>query len=338
MTEPNPGRRAATAIAHPNLALIKYWGKRDRALNLPATGSLSVTMGAFTTTSSVEFLDGPGPDVILINGREADGGSATRIASFLDLVRSEAGIDAAARIDSSNDFPTAAGLASSSSAFAAMAVAACAASGLCPATRDLSLLARRGSGSAARSVFGGFVEMSPGSRSDGADAVAEPLAPKEHWDLRIVVAITDAREKRVGSTEGMELTAATSPYYPAWVESSEADLDRARAAVAARDLSALGEVAEHSALKLHGACLAARPGLLYWRGGTVEALHAVRELRAAGEQAWFTVDAGPQVKVLTTAESAEVVVGRLRQIPGVQAVYVSDVGGPARVVPADETA
>jgi len=330
-------RRVATAVAHPNLALIKYWGKRDRALNLPATGSLSVTMAAFTTTSRVEFLDEPGPDSIVINGREADGGSMTRIASFLDLVRSEAGLDAAARIDSSNDFPTAAGLASSSSAFAAMAVAACEATGLSPSTRELSLLARRGSGSAARSVYGGFVEMGPGSRSDGADAVAEPLAPEEHWDLRIVVALTDRGCKRVGSTEGMELTAATSPYYPAWVETSEADLDRARSAVRSRDLVELGDVAEHSALKMHAACMAARPGLVYWRGGTVEAIHAVREMRAAGHVAYFTIDAGPHVKVLCTADSVAPVEERLRRIQGVEEIFVSDVGGPARVVPAPES-
>jgi len=198
--------------------------------------------------------------------------------------------------------------------------------------RELSLLARRGSGSAARSVYGGFVEMNLGTRADGTDSVAEPIAPREHWDLRIVVAIAGRKQKRVGSSEGMELTAATSPYYPAWVDTAEADLDRARAAVAARDLVALGEVAEYSALKMHAACMAAQPGLLYWRGGTVEAIHAVREMRDTGHVAYFTVDAGPHVKVLCSPGSADVIEGRLRLIPGVEEVVVSDVGGPASAV------
>lgn len=321
------------AVAHPNLALVKYWGKRDRALNLPATGSLSVSMGAFTTRTRVRFGEGRGRDEVLVNGEEADGGTATRICEFLDLVRTEAGLDGLrAEVSSHNDFPTAAGLASSSSAFAALGLAACKAASLHPTASELSLLSRRGSGSAARSVFGGYVEMRQGNRSDGQDSVAVPLAPADHWDLRIVIAVTDPRPKRVGSTEGMELTRKTSPYYKPWVDSSGEDLRRAREAVKNKDLPALGKVAEHSALKMHACALAAQPGLMYWRGGTIEAMHAVREMRSAGHAAWFTVDAGPHVKVLCTPEDEEAIEGRLRCIPGVTDVLVSPVGAAARLI------
>lgn len=327
--------RFGEAVAHPNLALVKYWGKRDRALNLPATGSISISMGAFRTRTAVEFGSDRGADEVVLNGETADGGTSTRISEFLDLVRTEAGLDGvAAKVTSENDFPTAAGLASSSSAFAALGVAACHAAGLEPTTTELSLLSRRGSGSAARSIFGGFVEMRLGNRSDGQDAVAEQLAGAEHWDIRIVIAVTDPRPKRVGSTEGMELTRKTSPYYAGWVDTSGEDLRRARDAVKSRDLSALGEVAEHSALKMHACTLAAQPGILYWRGGTVEAMHAVREMRSAGHGAWFTVDAGPHVKVLCMPDDVDAIGERLRSIPGVTDVLVSNVGAPASLIDA----
>jgi len=321
------------AIAHPNLALVKYWGKRDRTLNLPATGSISISMGAFTTRTRVEFGAEQGRDEVLLNGEDADGGTATRVHEFLDLVRTEAGLDGRrARVVSSNDFPTAAGLASSSSAFAALGLAACEAAGLSPSPSELSLLFRRGSGSAARSVFGGYVEMRLGHRADGLDAVAEHLAPADHWDLNVVIAVTDARPKKIGSTEGMELTRKTSPYYGPWVDTSPEDLRRAREAVRDRDLATLGEVAEHSALKMHACALAAQPGILYWRGGTVESMHAVRELRSGGHAAWFTVDAGPHLKVLCDAKDAQAVQDRLRDVPGVSEVLVSGVGDAARLV------
>jgi len=327
--------RFGEAVAHPNLALVKYWGKRDRALNLPATGSISISMGAFRTRTAVEFGSDRGADEVVLNGETADGGTSTRISEFLDLVRTEAGLDGvAAKVTSENDFPTAAGLASSSSAFAALGVAACHAAGLEPTTTELSLLSRRGSGSAARSIFGGFVEMRLGNRSDGQDAVAEQLAGAEHWDIRIVIAVTDPRPKRVGSTEGMELTRKTSPYYAGWVDTSGEDLRRARDAVKSRDLPALGEVAEHSALKMHACTLAAQPGILYWRGGTVEAMHAVREMRSAGHGAWFTVDAGPHVKVLCMPDDVDAIGERLRSIPGVTDVLVSNVGAPASLIDA----
>lgn len=318
----------ATARAGANIALVKYWGKRDAALNLPAAGSISVTLDALATRTTVT------PDPDLTDDRfELDGApaSADRVHDVLDLVRDLVGSDTHCRVESRNSFPTGAGLASSASGFAALVSAAAAAFGLDAEPERLSELARRGSGSAARSIFGGFVEMSAGERTDGRDAVARQLLEGEAWPLEVVVAITDAGPKQVGSRDGMTHTMQTSPYYPAWVASVAGDLDRARSAIAGRDFDCLAEVAEHSALKMHASALAARPGLIYWNGATVDCLHAVRSLRRAGIGVFFTIDAGPQVKAVCLPGTAAKVAAEFEAIEGVDEVMVSGLGGGVRV-------
>ena len=203
------------------------------------------------------------------------------MVAFLDRVRARAGIATRAEVATENSVPTASGLASSASGFAALALAASRAAGLQLSQSELSELARLGSGSAARSIFGGFVEMARGERADGRDAVASPLALRDDgppWDLRLVVAITAAGEKAEGSTSAMDRTARTSPFFPAWVASVPADLAEARAAIAAHDLARLGAVAERSALRMHATALAADPAIVYWNGATVAAIHATRAL------------------------------------------------------------
>lgn len=318
----------ATARAGANIALVKYWGKRDQHLNLPAAGSISITLAGLETRTTVT------PDPELTADRfELDGApvSAGRVAGVLDLVRDLAGSDTHCRVESRNNFPTGAGLASSASGFAALVTAAAAAFGLDAAPERLSELARRGSGSAARSIFGGFVEMSAGERADGRDAVARPLLDAEAWPLEVVVAITDAGPKQIGSRDGMTHTMQTSPYYPAWVASVAGDLDRARSAIAERDLDSLAEVAEQSALKMHASAMAARPGLLYWNGATIACLHAVRALRQAGNGVFFTIDAGPQVKAVCLPGTAAAVAAELEAIAGVDEVMISGLGDGARV-------
>ncbi|HPC84265.1 MAG TPA: diphosphomevalonate decarboxylase [Thermoanaerobaculaceae bacterium] len=321
---------AAIAVAHPNVALVKYWGKRDRVLNLPAVGSISVTLAGLSTVTRVCFDGTLERDEVIVEGLPG-GEAGARVAAFLDLVRGMAGVDAHARVESRNDFPTGAGLASSASAFAALALAATRAAGLKLSRRELSILARRGSGSAARSVFGGFVEWHRGERGDGLDAFAEQLLPEDAWPLVVLVAVTSQMPKPVGSTEGMELSRLTSPFWPAWVESAPAMLAAMREAIAARDLARVGELAEHSCLAMHAVAMSARPGLVYWNAATVAAMHAVRELRRAGVEAYFTVDAGPQVKVLAAPGDA----GRVREVlgavPGVERVIDSGPGPEARL-------
>lgn len=330
--DPRPGR--ATAEARTNIALVKYWGKRDATLNLPAAGSLSLTLDGLVTTTTVERTPGA-PDQLVLGGEPQTGEPLLRVSRFLDLVRARANTSDGARVTSENSFPTASGLASSASAFAALALAATRAFGLKLAPSELSALARRGSGSAARSLFGGFVEMRPGERPDGADAYAEPIADERFWpELRMVVAVVGGGvPKSVPSRSGMEHTAATSPLYAGWLATVASDLAAARAAISARDLGALGEVAERSALAMHASALAARPAVLYFRGATVEAIHAVRELRAAGVEGYATVDAGPHVKVLCRESAARVIAGRLAEIPGVTSTFVCAPGAGARLRP-----
>ena len=321
---------AATARANVNLALVKYWGKRESSLNLPAMGSISITLDGLWVEARVGFDDGPA-DRLEIDGRPAEGEEAGRLERFLDVVRAEAGRRERATVATRGSVPRGIGLASSAAAFAALALAGSRAAGLRLEPPALSALARRGSGSAARSVFGGFVEWRRGERTDGRDSVAVRLAPPERWDVRVVVAVTTTAPKSVSSRDGMT-RAAASPFYPAWVAGADADLADARAAIEARDLEALGLLAEHSALKMHAVGLAARPPLLYWRGATIECVHRVWELRADGTPAFVTIDAGPQVKVLCAPADAARVAGALAAVPGVERVLTCMPGAGAQVV------
>src|SRR5213080_762233 len=319
----------STARANVNVALVKYWGKRDPALNLPATGSISLTLDGLGVEAAVDFGAGEA-DHVVIDGVDAAGEEAKRVVRFLDLVRAAAR-RREAKVVMRSTVPRGVGLASSAAAFAALALAASRAAGLTLDPPGLSVLARRGSGSAARSIFGGFVEWHRGERADGVDSFAEPLAPLEHWDVRTVVAVTSTAPKTVSSRDGMLRTAA-SPFYPAWVAGAEADLAQARAAIRARDLEALGLVAEHSALEMHAVGMAARPPLLYWRGATVDCLDRVWKLRAEGTPAFATIDAGPQVKVLCAPGDARRVAEALRAVPGVERVLACAPGVGAEVV------
>lgn len=323
----------ASARAHPNIALVKYWGKRDEKLNLPAAGSLSMTLEGLSTTTSVAFDDALASDVVILDGERLEQGRPyRRIADFLELVRRAANIDSFARVETSNDFPTAAGLASSASGFAALAVAATEAAGLDWSAQRLSALARRGSGSAARSLFGGFVEMKAGSRPDGKDAHAIPVADADHWQLRCLVALTARGEKKVGSTEGMIRTRQTSPLYEPWRQTVDDDIACARRAIDARDFDELAAVAERSCLRMHATAIGADPGILYWNPTTVALIHGVRRARHDGLPCFFTIDAGPHVKVFCPANRADDVRSMLTSTEGVLDVVTARPGPPARLV------
>jgi diphosphomevalonate decarboxylase len=324
-----------TARAGTNIALVKYWGKRDKVLNLPATGSLSLTLAELGSETQVRFAADAGPDGndrVSLNGAPADEAFTRRVSGFLDLIRAQAGIRLPAEVVTRNTVPTAAGLASSASGFAALALAASRAADLQLSPVELSVLARRGSGSAARSIFGGFAEMSAGSAVDGSDAHARQLLGPEAWDVRLVVALTTRAQKPIGSTQAMDRTAATSPYYAAWVASTERDLPEARAAVGARDLARLGAIAERSALRMHACALSAEPAIIYWNPTTLAAIRAVFELRAQGKPAWVTIDAGPHVKALTAAADADAVAAALAAVPGVERTVVAAPGPAAQVI------
>lgn len=327
--------REACARAHSNIALVKYWGKRDETLFLPTNGSLSLTLDGLFTTTRVRFEPGLAADVFVLNGHREDG---AKVSAFLDLVRAQAGLTDRARVESRNDVPTAAGLASSASGFAALAAAASWAAGLDLPDAELSALARRGSGSASRSIFGGFAEWKRGTLADGTDSHGVSLAPPEHWDLRMIVTLLSAAPKAVSSRAGMKATVKTSPFYPGWLATVERDLATCRTAIAARDLAALGEAAESSALKMHATMLGARPPFTYFQPASIAVMHAVWGLREQGVPAWLTMDAGPNVKVLTTPEAQQAVEAMLRTVPGVLDLIACGPGPGVRRLPADEAA
>lgn len=324
---------SATARACANIALVKYWGKRDAALNLPAAGSLSLTLASLTTVTTVAFDAALAADELSLDGAPAKAGDVARTSAFLDLVRAEAGVTTRARVTSRNDFPTASGLASSASGYAALAVAATAAAGLPRTPRALSILARQGSGSAARSLFAGFVRMHAGVRADGSDAFAEPVPSHLTERARMVIAIVGGGiPKTHGSRDAMDHTAETSPFYRAWIDQVPRDLAAAERALAADDLPALGALAEANALAMHASAIAARPAIIYWQPTTLAVLAEVRALRARGAAAWGTMDAGPHVKVLTSADQAEAIAAAVRAVPGVTDVLISGPGDAAAVI------
>lgn len=321
-----PSRPYVTALAHPNIALVKYWGKRPGEGNLPAVGSLSITLDTLLTRTTLTLDPALTDDSLTLGDRQVHGPQAERARAFLRRVRALAGRRARpfAHVVSVNNFPTGAGLASSASGFAALALAATQAYGVTLTEPALSALARTGSGSAARSIFGGYARMARGHLRSGRDAVASPLLAPEAWPLRVVVAICHRGVKDVGSTEGMERTRATSPYWASWVQSHEQDLTAAQAAIEARDFSALAQVSEHSCMKMHALAMSAVPKLLYWRPGTLAALHTIEQLKANGVPVFATMDAGPQLKAVCLPEASEEVARALRETEGVQQVV--DVG------------
>ena len=314
----------ATAIAQPNIALIKYWGKRDVARNLPAVGSISITLRDLFTRMRVEFDTQLSADELTVNGT-ADNRMLLRLSACLDRV---AGAQRSrARITSTCNFPIAAGLASSASAFAALTVAGAAAAGRDPGVDELASLAGRASGSAARSLLGGFVEL---SNSDDDIRVRELLAPAD-WPLAVVVAITQPGPKPVGSTEAMEISRRTSPFYGRWVDGQERDLATARAAVVERNFDRLGAIAEHNCLKMHSIMWASRPPVVYWNAATMRCLQTIRQLQGDDTAVFFTIDAGPQVKAVCLPEAAGRVEAALRATPGVVGIMTSGLGAGARL-------
>lgn len=319
----------ATATALPNIALIKYWGNRDHALRIPANSSLSMNMAGLTTTTTVALDVSLEVDVVVLGGVERSGPPKDRVVKLIDRVRALANLAVRARVESRSNFPSGAGLASSASGFAALAAAASAAAGLRLDEAALSRLARTGSGSACRSVPGGYVEWQAGT--DDASSFAFSIAPPEHWDLRDVIAMVDATHKIVGSTQG-HARAGTSPLHAGRVATIPDRLARVKSAVLDRNFAAMAPIVEDDALAMHAVMMTSDPPLIYWQPATIAIIHAVRAWRAEGVPVCFTIDAGANVHCVCEASAAGEVAGRLRSIAGVQDVLTVSPGGPARLV------
>jgi diphosphomevalonate decarboxylase len=319
---------SATALAHPNIAFIKYWGNRDETVRLPANGSISMNLEGLETRTSVVFSILHRDDSLTLNGLPIRGKGLKRVSTFLDLVRQMAGIKTRAKVTSENNFPLGAGIASSAAAFAALALAAAKAAGLDLDEAGLSRLARRGSGSACRSVPAGFVEWQMGTGD--SDSFAVSIAPPRHWDLVDCIAVLSSEQKHTGSTEGHAL-AGTSPLQAARVTDAPRRLEICRNAILQRDFAALAEMVELDSDMMHAVMMTSRPPLFYWRATTLTVMQSVREARGKGLPVCYTIDAGPNVHVITEAAKAEQVSSLIRSIPGVREVRVAGAGASARV-------
>ncbi|MBT9672864.1 diphosphomevalonate decarboxylase [Secundilactobacillus kimchicus] len=292
-----PTNQKITATAHTNIALVKYWGKADQSLIIPQTDSLSLTLKAFYTTTSVVFDPRLSSDTITFDGVLASHDDQEKMSRFLDLVRAQADVSLRAAVTTVNHVPVAAGLASSASGYAALAAAASRAAGLNLSRHDLSRLARRGSGSASRSVFGGFAAWHRGT--DDATSYAYPIDEQPDWDLGVMAVVLDQTTKKISSRTGMQRSVATSPFYPAWIKANEQDFDAIQVAIKAHDIESLGQITEHNALRMHALTLSAEPGFTYFNGATLAAIELVQQTRQElGGRYYFTIDAGPNVKII----------------------------------------
>lgn len=321
--------QSVTALAHPNIALIKYWGNRDQKLRLPSNGSISMNLATLETRSTVTIRPDLRADELILNGKPQTGNASTRVKEFMNIIRLASEINGYAHIVSHNNFPASAGLASSASAFAALALAGAASYGLDYSEKQLSRLARRGSGSAARSIPDGFVEWISAPTDEGSFAYSIALA--DHWELWDCVALVSQTAKQTGSTEG-HLLADTSPLQPARVSDTPRRLDQCRSAILHKDFPTLAELIEQDSHLLHAVMLTSRPPLMYWEPSSVTIMKAVASWRRQGIEAAFTLDAGPNVHVICTAAHAHIVTQKLRDIPGVSEVLSSPVGEGARII------
>ena len=323
---------SATAQAHPNIAFIKYWGNRDNTLRLPMNGSISMNLDGLTTRTTVSFQPSLSFDQLIINGHEVMGQGLDRVSYILDIVRGMANITERAEVMTENNFPSGAGIASSASAFAALALAGSKAAGLNLSEPELSRLARRGSGSASRSIPGGFVEWQVGTTDE--DSYAFSIAEPDHWKLVDCIAVVSASHKKTGSTEGHSI-APTSPLQNARVADTPRRLEICRNAIINRDFNSFASIVELDSDIMHSVMMTSTPALHYWKPTSMKVMESVRQWRGDGLQACYTVDAGPNVHVLCLEEEAHMIDKRLREIEGVKDVLVARPGGAAKIVNGD---
>lgn len=314
----------ATAKAHTNIALVKYWGKKDQELIIPQTDSLSLTLNEFYTTTTVNFDNRLTSDLVAIDQQTLSKQAAKKVVHVLDIVRQLSGIKSFARVESINHVPTAAGLASSASAFAALAGAASAAAGLNLSRRDLSRLARRGSGSATRSIYGGLVEWQKGT--DDVSSFAQPILENVDFPIEMLAVLVDTKKKKVSSRSGMQSSVETSPYYDAWRQVVANDMVAIKQAIKAKDIDQIGHIAEENALRMHALTFSADPGFTYFNGETLTIIKAVEDLRNQGVNCYYTMDAGPNVKVIYDRGNRSKIVEELSNIVGPERLVVSQPG------------
>lgn len=321
--------KTVTAQAHPNIAFIKYWGNRDDALRLPANASLSMNLSGLSTRTTVTPDDTLSADELILNGEIATGKSLERVVNHLNLLRQRCHATLFVRVESANNFPTGTGIASSAAAFAALTVAAAAAFDASLTEKELTTLARRGSGSASRSVPAGFVEWHAADTHE--DSFAESIARPDYWQLVDVIAIVSDAHKATGSQEG-HTTAATSDLQNARVAGAAERLARCKQALLARDFAAFAEVVELDSNLMHAVMMTSRPPLFYWSPATLTVMQSVRSWREEGLDVCYTLDAGPNVHCICLRNSADVVSQRLQMLSGVREIRQAAAGFGATIM------
>ena len=325
---------SATAFASPNIAFIKYWGNADPELNIPSNGSISMNLGGLSTKTTVEFISQLKEDVLLIDDKPQNGESLHRVKKVLNKVRDYSGTQIYAEVKSQNNFPAGTGIASSASAFAALSLAATCASGLNLMESELSRLARLGSGSACRSIPGGFVEWQAGT--DDQSSYAKSIAPSEHWDLVDCIAVVSESHKSIGSKEGHSI-AQSSPFQATRIQEAPARINICREAILSKDFDLFASIVELDSNMMHAVTMTSKPSIIYWHPTTLTVINEVRKMRRRGIPVCYTIDAGPNVHVLCLEGSKSQVCSHLGSIPGILEIINSYPGGPAYCLEQSET-
>lgn len=322
------------ARAYTNIALIKYWGKEDEQLIIPNNSSLSLTLDAFYTETEICFDEALEKDIFYLDGQLQDEKATQKVSRFIDLFRQQANCSFFAKVQSVNHVPTAAGLASSSSGLAALAAACNQALQLNLSKQDLSRFARKGSGSACRSIYGGFVEWQKGTDDQSSYAIS---VDSQHFedDLAMIFIVLNNQQKEISSREGMKRTVETSSFYPTWLTEAQKDLVAMKEAIRQKDFIRLGEITEANALKMHACTLAAVPPFTYWSDQSLKAMQVIRQIRKDGLPCYFTMDAGPNVKALCQKKQVSQIKDKLAEHFAPEQLIVAYAGNGIELIEMD---
>jgi diphosphomevalonate decarboxylase len=314
-----------TAIAHPNFALIKYWGKADSIQNIPAMSSISLTIDTLTSSTKISQQPEIQENIWELNGERQP--YLGQILPTLDYLSEVGDVCEPCLIQSDNNFPTAAGLASSASGMASIVVAYNRFFDLGLTNNQMAKAAMLGSGSAPRSLLSGIVLLDTGNQFD-----CQTLAEPTQWPLSVVVCITDNQKKSVSSREGMEISRKTSPLYESWLKVNASHIERAKKAINERDLRALGQVAEENCKQMHEVMRTSNPSISYMTNKTINCINAIESIRSSGFDLFHTVDAGPQVKIICKTEDSSFIQKRISSLPSVKQTLIANIGYGARVI------
>jgi len=320
---------SATAMASPNIAFIKYWGNINEELRLPVNGSLSMNLDGLATTTRIKFSPVFTEDSLEINGNPIQGVGLGRVKTVLNAIRADAGKPLFAMVSSENNFPSGAGIASSASAFAALAFAAVNALGMRVSTERISRFARLGSGSASRSVPDGFVEWFAGDSDESS--FASSIAGADHWNLADCVLVVSDGHKKTGSTEGHKL-AASSPLQTARVADAPRRIEICRRAILERDFGQLTAIIQLDSDLMHAVMMTSQPALFYWTPETLRIIESVRNLQMGGLPVAYTIDAGPNVHLITELKNVEQVIKAVKNLDGIIQILRTRAGKGARLV------